>query len=88
MIVGAGRMPAAATAGESIGAASAIAAQVGGPDGQAVLQAAPEAFIHAADRGVIVAAAVALAGGVVVWRSLPGRERAQAPAAHPARVAA
>jgi predicted MFS family arabinose efflux permease len=78
----------AAQAGESIGAASMIAAQVGGADGQAMLLAAQEAFIHAADRGVLIAAAVALAGAAVIWRTLPGRDRAQAAAAQPLRAAA
>ena len=79
---------AAATAGESIGAASATAAQLDRGGAEALLQAAQEAFIHAADRGVLIAAGVALAGAVVVWRTLPGRERANAPAARPARAAA
>ncbi len=63
----------AAAASESVGAATAIAAQVGGAEGQAMLLAAQEAFIDAADRGVLIAAIVALVGAVVLWRTLPGR---------------
>ncbi|HEV2774933.1 MAG TPA: MFS transporter [Solirubrobacteraceae bacterium] len=79
----------AAAAGDSIGAASAIAAHLSAPEGQAVITAAREAFIHAADRGVLIAAAAALLGAAVVAHTLPGRQRPQAhPAhlAHPARA--
>ena len=58
-------------AGESIGAAGAAAQRLDEPTAQALLVAAQEAFVHAADRGVLIAAAVALAGAVVVWVTLP-----------------
>ncbi len=77
-IAGAPRIPAdmGTAAGESIGAASAVADRLDGPAGQALLQAAQEAFVHAADRGVLIAAAVALAGAVAVWLTLPAHDTA------------
>jgi len=60
----------AATARQSVGAAAAIARQVGGPHGAGLSRAATAAFITGADRGVLVAAAATFAGMIVAARAL------------------
>lgn len=67
---------AAGAASESVGGAAAVAAQLGGPAGEALLAAAQEAFLTAAGTGLLLATAVALAGAGAAWRYLPAREAA------------
>ena len=78
-------LPAQAQAGaeDSIGAASAIAAQLPGDAASSLLATAGDAFTQAMGVGLLVAAALAAATAVVVLRFLPSREpgAAQADAA-------
>jgi hypothetical protein len=60
----------AAIARQSVGAAAAIARQVGGPHGAGLFHTATAAFITGVDRGVLVAAAATLAGVIVAARAL------------------
>jgi hypothetical protein len=64
----------AAAAGDSIGAASTIAGQLGA-QGQALLQAARAAYIEGMGDAVLVGSAVAAAGAVLVLLFLPARAR-------------
>ena len=66
-------------ASESVGAAQAVAEQVGGPAGRELADAAGRAFTDALGLGLTAAAVVALAGALLVLWKLPG-ERAQAAA--------
>ncbi len=66
-------------ASDSVGAASGIAARVGGETGQALTTASHAAFIHGMDVTVLVGAGVALAGALVALLFLPAR--AQQPVA-------
>jgi EmrB/QacA subfamily drug resistance transporter len=70
----------AQAAGDSIGAASTIAAQLGAP-GQALLSAARAAFIDGLGDAVLVGSAVAALGAVLVLLFLPAhaRRRGEAP---------
>jgi len=63
---------AAAVARQSVGAAAAIARQVGGTHGLALFHSAVTAFVTGADRGVLVAAAATFAGLIVAARALRG----------------
>jgi EmrB/QacA subfamily drug resistance transporter len=63
---------ATAIARQSLGAATAIARQVGGPRGAALFHTAATAFVTGADRGVLVAAAATLVGLVIAARALGG----------------
>jgi EmrB/QacA subfamily drug resistance transporter len=71
-LVGALPPQAAAAASDSIGGAVAVASQIGGA-GQALLDAANSAFVDGMQAAVWVAAAMALAGAVIVWIFLPAR---------------
>ncbi len=62
-----------AAAGQSLGAALGLAADVGGPVGDTVALAARTAFVDAMGTGVLVAAGVALLGAVVAAAFLPGK---------------
>jgi EmrB/QacA subfamily drug resistance transporter len=64
---------AAHAAGDSVGAALAIAERVGGPQGVALTQAAHSAFIDAMSTTVLVGAGVALLGALVALIFLPAR---------------
>ena len=67
---------------ESVGAAHAIAGQVGGAPGRELADTAGQAFTDALGIGLTAAAAVALAGALLVLLRLPsGRTRATTPAA-------
>ena len=68
--------PVAAAARDSVAKAGAVALQLGGQPGQAVLAAARQAFIDAMDRTVLVAAAVAVLGALVALLFLPARAEA------------
>jgi EmrB/QacA subfamily drug resistance transporter len=74
---------ATAAAGESVGAAGQVAAALPQPAGNALLDAAHGAFIHAMNTTASVAAAVALAGALIALLFLPGRPRAPRPALAP-----
>jgi predicted MFS family arabinose efflux permease len=63
-----------AAAGDSIGAASTIAAQLPGDAASSLLATAGDAFTQAMGTGLIVAAALAAVTAVVVLRFLPARE--------------
>jgi EmrB/QacA subfamily drug resistance transporter len=65
--------PAREAAGESIGAAHAIAAQLPPEAGSSLLAEAADAFVSAMGAGLLVAAAMSLATAVVVARVLPRR---------------
>jgi EmrB/QacA subfamily drug resistance transporter len=68
----------AEAAGDSIGAASAIAAGLG-PGGQGLLDAARSAYIQGMGDAVLVGAGVAAAAGLLVLLFLPARGREEAP---------
>jgi len=74
--------PAEQAATSSLAGALAVAHQAPAAIGHPLAQAAQDAFIRAADKGVLVAAIVALAGAVFAARALPSR------AAVPSLVAA
>jgi hypothetical protein len=70
------------SAGRSIGAATAIGAQLGGARGSAVLERAASAFTDAFNTGMLVSAAIAFAAAAIVLRTLSAsRESAAASAA-------
>ena len=75
-------LPAAArdAASSSISATQAVAQQLG-PSGRSLLVPANDAFVHAMHYTTLIAALLALAGGFVVLRWMPGKAR---PAAVPA----
>ncbi len=62
----------------SIGGALGVAARVGGATGHLLAHVARSAFISGADLGLLIAAAVVLAGCVLALVTLPGRPRADA----------
>jgi EmrB/QacA subfamily drug resistance transporter len=62
-----------AAATNSVGAALAIGAKIGGVPGAAIEAAAKKAFIDAMDRGLVVGAATALLGAMVALVWLPNR---------------
>jgi hypothetical protein len=57
---------------QSVGAAIEIAHRLPTPIGHELAFNAHHAFVHAADRGLLVAAAVTLAGALIALRALPG----------------
>lgn len=67
--------PIAQAAGRSVGAATEIAHELPALIGHELATAAHRAFVHAADRGLLVAAAVTLAGVIIAARTLPGPAR-------------
>jgi EmrB/QacA subfamily drug resistance transporter len=73
--------PTREAAGESIGAANAIAGQLPPEAGSTLLASAGDAFVDAMATGLIVAAAVSGAAAVIVARVLPGRRAESAPRA-------
>jgi EmrB/QacA subfamily drug resistance transporter len=73
--------PTREAAGESIGAANAIAGQLPSEAGSTLLASAGDAFVDAMATGLIVAAAVSGAAAVIVARVLPGRRAESAPRA-------
>jgi EmrB/QacA subfamily drug resistance transporter len=75
-------LPAQAQAGaeDSVGAASAIAAQLPGDAASSLLATAGNAFTQAMGVSLLVAAALAVAAALVVLRFLPPREPVAAPA--------
>ena len=74
--------PLAHSAEQSIGAATGIGAQLGGEQGDAVLERAASAFTDAFNTSMIVSAAIAFAAAAIVLRTLSAsREGAAAAAA-------
>jgi EmrB/QacA subfamily drug resistance transporter len=69
---------------ESLAGALAVAQQVGGAPGQQLAATAQQAFVDGMHTAVIVAAAVAAAGSLLVLLALPGREAAPAALPEPA----
>jgi hypothetical protein len=65
---------AAEVASDSVGAALAVAAQIGGPAGEVLAAAARTAFIDAMGTATVIAAAVAFLGAVLALVFLPARE--------------
>ena len=64
--------PARAAAGDSLGGALAVSAQLGRA-GDALASAAREAFVYAMSRASLVTAGIAVVGALVAWRFLPAR---------------
>src|SRR5262245_38506517 len=81
---------AGATAGSSLGGALAVAQHIGGPTGNHVVDAAREAFVAGATKGLVVAIVAAAIGAVIALRYLPARnaEAGQPAAAEVVRAAA
>ena len=75
-------------ASESVGAAHAVAAQVGGPAGREIAETAGRAFTEALGIGLTAAAAVAFAGALLVLLRLPSGRPATTPGAAPPRPTA
>jgi EmrB/QacA subfamily drug resistance transporter len=61
------------TARSSLGGALTVAQHIGGPTGSHVADAAREAFVHGASRGLLVAVIAAAAGALLALRYLPAR---------------
>jgi MFS transporter, DHA2 family, multidrug resistance protein len=77
--------PAGEAAGESIGAADAVAGHLPADAGASLLASAGDAFVDAMGTGLAVAAALSAAAAVIVARVLPTRRRADpVPRAAPA----
>jgi fucose permease len=72
--------PAADAANSSLAGALTVAHHAPAAVGHPLALAAQDAFVRAADRGVLVAAAVAIAGALFAWRALPARAVAHNPA--------
>ncbi len=77
----------AAQAKASVGAAVTIGGHTPGPAGQALVDAARQAFVSGTDRAVLVAAAAALVGSLVAIRFLPARATRDEMALAPAELA-
>jgi EmrB/QacA subfamily drug resistance transporter len=79
----AGLPPAAASAvSDSVGAAVAIAARIGGTVGDVLAATARDAFVDGLGIAAIVAAVVAVGTSLFVLRRMPGRHEADAPIGH------
>ena len=68
------------TAGSSLGGALTVAHQIGGPTGSQIADAAREAFIHGASKGLLVAIIAAALGALLALRYLPARNTDAEPA--------
>jgi hypothetical protein len=79
---------AAVAASDSVGAAHAVAAQVGGETAARLIQAADQAFVDAMSTTATLAAAVALFGALIAAAFLPSRAGDDAPQALPEPAAA
>jgi EmrB/QacA subfamily drug resistance transporter len=71
--------PAAAAAGDSVGAAVAIADQVGGALGEALAATARAGFVDALGIAAVVAAGVAIATAILVYRLMPAHATTSIP---------
>jgi hypothetical protein len=63
-----------------LGGALTVARQIGGPTGSHVADAAREAFIHRASKGLLVAIIAAASGALLALRYLPARNAEAEPA--------
>ena len=72
-----------AIVGQSVGLATEIGKRIHGSIGQQLIAGAHHAFVHAADHGLLIAAALPLIGAIVAARYLPG----PVPVPNPARSA-
>ena len=72
-----------ALVGQSVGLATEIGKHTPGSSGHQIINSAHHAFVHAADQGVLIAAAVTLAGAIVAVRCLPAPARVPNPARQP-----
>ncbi len=70
-----------ALASESVGLASEIGKHIPASIGRQLITGAHRAFVHAADHGLLIAAALTLIGAILAARCLPG----PAPVTNPAR---
>jgi EmrB/QacA subfamily drug resistance transporter len=68
----------AAAASDSVGAAHAVGAEVGGSSGAELVAAANHAFVDAMSTTAGIAAAIAVAGALIALAFLPARERSGA----------
>jgi EmrB/QacA subfamily drug resistance transporter len=75
--------PVAETAGESVGAATAVAAELPGSSGEALAAAAGQAFTDALGLSLLVAVGAALAAAVAVRRGLADQASASTPSRSP-----
>jgi fucose permease len=73
-------------AGDSVGGAIGVADKIGGSHGDALTQAAQNAFAGAMNTTVLVAAGVALVGALVAAIVLPSKERSEAAAVAPEAI--
>jgi EmrB/QacA subfamily drug resistance transporter len=64
----------AASAKDNVGSAAQVAAELGGPSGDALRAAANVAFMDAASIAMLAAAIAALAGAIVLLRYMPARD--------------
>ena len=69
---------------DSLAGALAVAERIGGPGGERLAATAQQAFVDGMHTAVLVAAAVAAAGSVLVLLALPSREARTALAVEPA----
>jgi EmrB/QacA subfamily drug resistance transporter len=72
--------PSADAANSSLAGALTVAHHAPAAVGHPLALAAQDAFVRAADRGVLVAAAVAIVGALFAWRVLPAHAAAHDPA--------
>jgi hypothetical protein len=68
------------TARSSLGGALTVAHHIGGPTGNHVADAAREAFVTGATKGLLVAIAAAALGALLALRYLPARNTEPEPA--------
>jgi len=76
-----------AAAGDSIGQANAVAAQLPVDEGARLMESAADAFTSALGSGFVIAGAVAVVGAVIAKLWLPARHQAVEPVAVPMTVA-
>jgi len=76
-----------AVAGDSIGQANAVAAQLPVDEGARLMESAADAFTSALGSGFVIAGAVAVVGAVIAKLWLPARHQAVEPVAVPMTVA-
>src|SRR5207244_2705418 len=79
---------AAAAAGDSVGAAVAIAGRLGGPAGQALAGVAKTSFVEALGTAAVVASVVAVLTAILVVRAMPAGASQSRPTTEPAGAAA
>ncbi|MGA2929903.1 MAG: MFS transporter, partial [Solirubrobacteraceae bacterium] len=72
-----------ALVGQSVGLATEIGKHIPGSIGHQLIIDAHHAFVHAADQGVLIAAAITLAGAILAVRCLPAPARVPNPARQP-----